>query len=66
VFTFTTKYNFDNEELTKRKVVSQAAKLFDPLGLVNPIVISAKIFIQNLWKRKIDWDQVLPEDFSSQ
>ncbi|XP_055622708.1 uncharacterized protein LOC129766221 [Toxorhynchites rutilus septentrionalis] len=42
------------------------ARLFDPLGLVGPIVTTAKLFIQALWTLKdsddkvLGWDQELP------
>ncbi|XP_048524259.1 uncharacterized protein LOC125505138 [Dendroctonus ponderosae] len=47
---------------TKRRVLSTIAQLFDPLGLVGPIVVSAKIIMQQIWVSKIDWDQELPND----
>lgn len=45
---------------TKRRVVSDISKLFDPLGWLAPVVVSAKIFIQKLWLSGIDWDDKLP------
>lgn len=45
-----------NQIITKRTVLSEVAQLFDPLGLISPVVIRAKIFIQDLWLAKIDWD----------
>ncbi|XP_055589427.1 uncharacterized protein LOC129741706 [Uranotaenia lowii] len=50
-----------NLPITKRIVHSDAACLFDPLGLVGPIVVTAKIFIQKLWRSKLDWDDKLEE-----
>lgn len=47
---------------TKRNLLSEISKLFDPLGLINPIIVSAKILLQQLWKLKIDWDQTLPAE----
>ncbi|KAL0902399.1 hypothetical protein ABMA27_000280 [Loxostege sticticalis] len=35
-------------------------KMFDPLGLIGPIIVVAKLFMQQLWSMKIDWDTVLP------
>lgn len=49
--------------LTKRKVLSTASAIFDPLGLLGPIIIIAKCFIQRLWKLKINWDETLPYEF---
>lgn len=49
---------------TKRRILSLIAKMFDPLGLISPVVTLAKIFYQDLWKLKLDWDEVLPEELS--
>lgn len=58
------RYQFKDEPvptpLTKRKILSLASAIFDPLGLLNPTLIIAKQIIQRLWKEKIDWDQTLP------
>ncbi|GFX37826.1 uncharacterized protein TNCV_3116741 [Trichonephila clavipes] len=40
----------------------EIARLYDPLGLIGPIVTKAKIFIQELWKIKLDWSEQLPLD----
>ena len=50
------------QNITKRKALSIASKLFDPLGFVEPITVKAKIMIQELWKLKIGWDDNLPEE----
>ncbi|XP_011883956.1 PREDICTED: uncharacterized protein LOC105571094 [Vollenhovia emeryi] len=47
-------------EITKRRVLSSIAKLFDSLGLVSPVIIKAKIIMQELWSIKIGWDEPLP------
>ncbi|GBM07762.1 hypothetical protein AVEN_83652-1, partial [Araneus ventricosus] len=46
---------------TKRAVLSNIARIFDPLGLLGPVITVAKIFLQRLWKLKIDWNDSLPE-----
>ncbi|XP_036148010.1 uncharacterized protein LOC118647349 [Monomorium pharaonis] len=50
---------------TKRSVLSAIAKLFDPLGWVTPITITAKIFMQELWRLQINWDEALPPPSST-
>lgn len=40
------------------------SKLFDPLGIISPIMIQAKLMVQECWKRKIDWDDPVLEDIS--
>ncbi|XP_033228563.1 uncharacterized protein LOC117180265 [Belonocnema kinseyi] len=49
------------EGITKRLVVNQSAQLFDPLGWLTPVIIVAKIFMQELWKLNLSWDDPLPE-----
>lgn len=51
-----------NYPVTKRKVISEIARLFDPLGWLAPTIIKAKIFIQKIWITGIDWDDQLPAD----
>ncbi|XP_071582174.1 uncharacterized protein [Temnothorax nylanderi] len=51
---------------TKRSVLSFIAKLYDPLGWASPIVIAAKMLMQELWLRKIDWDAPIPDDLLHQ
>ena len=36
------------------------ARLFDPAGWLAPIVVSAKMLMQDLWRDKLDWDEPLP------
>ncbi|XP_011859777.1 PREDICTED: uncharacterized protein LOC105557203 [Vollenhovia emeryi] len=45
---------------SKRSILSAIAKLYDPLGWVTPVTIAAKILIQQLWKLKLTWDEVVP------
>lgn len=46
---------------TKRIILSLICQIFDPLGLMGPIIIVAKLIIQELWKLKLDWDMEIPE-----
>lgn len=39
--------------ICKRSVISDLARIFDPIGLIGPIVIIARIFVQTLWKQKV-------------
>ena len=46
---------------TKRGVLKLVAKIFHPLGLVTPVTFYGKIFLQELWKQGLQWDEPLLE-----
>ena len=51
-----------SKSVTKRSILSQVAKLFDPLGLLGPVIVKAKIVIQLLWKAGVSWDSSIPTE----
>ncbi|XP_077280518.1 uncharacterized protein LOC143907549 [Temnothorax americanus] len=46
---------------SKRAILFAIAKLYDPLGWVTPVTITAKIFMQHLWRARLAWDDAIPE-----
>lgn len=61
-FYFHTQVSNKSEIITKRVIFSGTAQIFDPLGLLSPIITTAKILIQRLWLLKLDWDEPAPSD----
>lgn len=51
---------FDNI-CTKRSILFIVARFWDVLGLVAPVVLFAKLLIQELWKLNSDWGETLPD-----
>ena len=37
----------DNKPVTKRSALSYIAKIFDPMGWLTPVTVTAKLFIQH-------------------
>lgn len=52
----------DENEASKRNIIAEISKIFDPLELLGSFVIKAKWLIQHLWKAKISWDQEIPNN----
>lgn len=50
---------------TKRRseVVRVSSTIYDPLGILAPTVLCIQVFIQQLWEKKLDWNEPIP--FSS-
>ena len=66
-FNYETNTLLDEEEKekginSKRLLLTVYSRLFDPLGLVYPFVITARILYQEVCRRKLPWDQDLPTD----
>ncbi|XP_050302413.1 uncharacterized protein LOC126740435 [Anthonomus grandis grandis] len=61
----TLKYNISlklhETRVTKRIILSCVSQIFDPLGLLSPCVVSAKILLQKLWLEKLSWDESVPQ-----
>ncbi|XP_071579802.1 uncharacterized protein [Temnothorax nylanderi] len=55
----------ETSKVTKRLVLSKIAQIYDPLGLLGPVVIIAKCIMQSMWQIKTGWDEVLPTELET-
>lgn len=49
----------EQSPVTKRRVISDISRFYDPLGWAAPCVVTSKIFIQKLWLSGLEWDEEL-------
>jgi len=56
--------SFDPDKITytKRGISRVIAQQFDPLGFAIPLIIMMRLFLQKIWKMKLDWDEILPDE----
>ena len=57
--------SLDSEmETTKRQCLSLICSIYDPIGLLAPVTVTAKIILRKIWASKpvIDWDDPLPDE----
>lgn len=47
---------------TKRAILSEISKIYDPMGLLAPITIMNKIMMQQIWLAGTAWDAKAPEN----
>ena len=50
--------------LTKRGVLAYLAKVYDPLGLISPMMLEGKIIYREICEEKIRWDGCIPDELS--
>ena len=56
------EFQLDASANTKRALLSQITKVFDPLGLYLPVSNKGKFLMRELWAAKLEWDDVIPRD----
>lgn len=59
VFTFKVNMKPDGPN-TKHQLLSDSAKLFDPIGWLAPVTVRAKILFQQFWIYDMNWHDSLP------
>lgn len=60
--TFSFKIATKDKPPTRRGILSVISSIYDPLGFVAPFHLSAKILLQNLCRKQLGWDDLIPEE----
>ncbi|XP_062716301.1 uncharacterized protein LOC134291910 [Aedes albopictus] len=63
-FRFDFQVDMRQQTATKRTILSRISQLFDPLGLIAPIVIRGKMLMQELWLVSCSWDEEVPDQIN--
>ena len=50
------------QDLSRRMVLQKVMSLYDPLGIISPFLLKAKILLRKTWELKLGWDDALPCD----
>ncbi|XP_028166029.1 uncharacterized protein LOC114356863 [Ostrinia furnacalis] len=69
----TDKFSFDIKisllptlQITKRELLSEISKVFDPLGWLSPVTTKLKLLFQSIWQLDLNWDDNLPENINQE
>lgn len=60
IFRYRFEKQFQDIIPKKSTILSISACVFDPLGLLDPISVTTKMLLQEIWQLKLDWDESIP------
>jgi len=66
VFGYQVNFDIKNVPATKRSILSVIASLYDPLGLLAPTVVKAKMIMQKIWRLGVDWDAPVSDEIKAE
>ena len=55
----------DSTHVTRRIILSQVSSMYDPMGLITPIVIRGRMIFQEVTRLRILWDDVVPSTLAN-
>ncbi|CAA9999245.1 unnamed protein product, partial [Nesidiocoris tenuis] len=53
-------HEYSHREVSKRMILADLHTFWDPIGLLSPVFIRGRMFLQELWQSNVTWDDVLP------
>ena len=59
---FLISINLKERPLTRRGILSGISSVYDPLGLVSPVVLKGKLIMKDLCGKGTEWDDPVPEN----
>ena len=65
MFVGRSRHSIDQSANIKRGILTQTARLFDPLSLCLPVTIRSKMLLRDLWSQKLGWDDIVSEEYQT-
>jgi len=59
---FSFKIEVNDKPLTRRGLLSVVSSVYDPLGFAAPVILSAKAILQDLCRKRLEWDDPIPAE----
>ncbi len=56
------KIEVNDKPLTRRELLSVVSSVYDPLGFAAPVIFPAKVILQDLCRKKLEWDDPIPDE----
>ena len=54
-----------DHDVTRRKILSIVSSIYDPLGLIGPLLLPGKLIFQDATRLKLAWDEIVPDAIAS-
>ena len=61
---FEVRINAKDAPQTRCGILSFVSAVYDPLGFLSPVILPAKMILQELCGRKVSWDEDIPVDLA--
>ncbi|XP_028413601.1 uncharacterized protein LOC114536441 [Dendronephthya gigantea] len=60
--TFQFRITLKDKPFTRRGILSTVSSVYDPLGIVCPVILTGKLILRELVQQKADWDELVSEE----
>ena len=66
VFLYSFRVTDNPSVITKRNILSKIASMYDPLGLLAPIIVTGRMIFQKVTRLKLSWDDPVPATIANE
>ena len=63
---FSFRLNLKEAKLTRRGILSTVASIYDPLGLIAPVILPGRLVLQAMCREQLGWDDHIPTSLEPQ